>query len=1203
MRAKILFAAIITAAISHGAETVYVRAWSQDFEDSATYAAQMAYRTTANRIFGTSDAVLDKTAYCEISNAERILYGTETTSRYYRLFKWQDAENGYYHGPDPNCYAVLFQLPQGIANAAGYRVEFDYYLSQVIASDFAGLAINGGRGVLATLHGWAGDKTKESSGTLYRGDDFNAPLATLKSWRRSENPSNAAVAKYWMHITVTGSANGVHLNIVRADGTPVYDGAISETYDTVDSLFLYINRGRLVWNAYTDLDDVAVSLPDNGSNDFVWTGASGDGLWGTPGNWSFAGLPSLVAPGANDSAVFPHEGSPWHVALASDAAANVSFYGATALTGGKTLSFASLGGYGAVTLSNANLHAVNSLTIANEIIAAPNTENRIIAEQGGSVITLAGSLSGSGRIICQPSGEKNWGGVHFTGQNPFFTGELVLFKNSNPRADHEIYNPDALNSSMALTIDYMSGNGNHNIFPFYGNGTWEIGALNGEISNYSENIKNRNFTLFEQHYVIGERNEDCELTGYWDSVRAATPAKWFASIDWVAPSATLRYGVAETLKLTVSGGGTLALTDQAAFPSGGISFTRNGGTLEISARTETGAFADPSSLIVDSDAPIGFACASGQIHTWASPLAASNTRGFAKRGGGTLVMSSPPAHAGLTTVEDGALIISNATLFAAGPRTKSTVDAFGTAFLEPSGDTAPVAMAGLATYDNLSDAVAVCINNQFVVLTILADLDAPVEIPFGKTLLVRPMGHEFSFSTAEHCRIETSAPDANGIIVCTSVRDVVTVAPPDIPNAYWTATANGETLRVSSDGLFHVLRGEVISFRWFAYVGYTLTFDCFDLAADADANAIRAERLPFSMKNADLASGAILRLQGGGGIVTPPDELKTISVESISPFALQLAGALCLSNFVFIADATLAIIPPPGFADGDTLIAWQTQTPVDAFSLAPAFDSDWMLRSESDGLKIYRRSLCSLNGRTVASIEDAFVAANDGDILRLDGDSWVFERVDLPPGTTLSLDLNGYRLKSRPLWLFNVGDASLHVANGAIDCSSYGFYICDGELTLENCDIAANGRVVQIRGAGTVDIAESARLETAGNDPVVFAVGDYDGKASVNCRGALVQNFAHDGETTAYCVAGNPADTFGANFALCGDSGKYFAAATDSCIHHPEEQGGEVTINGGWFSIDPKEWLVKPWGVKGENLDGYDGWRVVRLKGFVLIIR
>ena len=392
------------------------------------------------------------------------------------------------------------------------------------------------------------------------------------------------------------------------------------------------------------------------SQEFTWTGANGTNL-ADPANWSVGGGTAITAPFAMDTVVFPAEGAPWEATLSANATfAGVTFNGKTVLAGGREFSLASdsFAGTAQIVLSNACLYATATNTLANAIEIAEATTDILQAKHGGAaIITLNGPLSGSGDLICQPSGTSNGGGVHFNAANPDFTGTITLAANGNQRATHEMHTPDAVNCNMRVIVDYMTGNNNHKVFPFYvANTNWVFGALNGTISNYRDNNPSDSsaITLRNLRLTIGGRNEDCSLAGAWASGVAAS--RWFAIIDWAAPTATMEYGVAQTKAIEISGGGVLKLTSAGAITSDtGLSFLGNGGTLKVSDPA-----IDPSASIKDSTVAIAFDT-DGSDCEWATALAASNVGGLTKKGAGKLTLSALPLYTGLTTVEEGSLVV------------------------------------------------------------------------------------------------------------------------------------------------------------------------------------------------------------------------------------------------------------------------------------------------------------------------------------------------------------------------------------------------------------------------------------------------------------------------------------------------------------------------------------------------------------------
>ncbi|MBO6167309.1 MAG: autotransporter-associated beta strand repeat-containing protein [Kiritimatiellae bacterium] len=239
--------------------------WTQDFEDAATYTAQITGGTVKSDAFGTSEA-----AYAlkgTVDQAERTIYNSTGTSRFFRIFtKTKHDTNG-----------AIFTMPDKVANASkGYKIEFDYFLSQVVTDVCSGMIIQGSNGILATIYAPAGAKETESTnGGVYIGDSTLSAnkIATIKSWARGTDPASEAARKYWKHYVIagvpSGPCQGVYLMIYssakREDGTPDVDlewSKISDTYDTIKCLNLVSTTTRYDWDRYLCLDNVEAYYPE-----------------------------------------------------------------------------------------------------------------------------------------------------------------------------------------------------------------------------------------------------------------------------------------------------------------------------------------------------------------------------------------------------------------------------------------------------------------------------------------------------------------------------------------------------------------------------------------------------------------------------------------------------------------------------------------------------------------------------------------------------------------------------------------------------------------------------------------------------------------------------------------------------------------------------------------------------------------------------
>ena len=237
--------------------------WQQDFEDAETYANEFSGGTVASTAFGTGESsyALKGT----VAQAERTIYGTEETSKFFRIFtKAKNDTNG-----------AVFTLPAKVAGATeGYRVEFDYYLSQNVTDVCSGMVIKGVNGIIATIYGGAGAKDAESAnGGIFAGDSSSSEnqIATVRSWSRGTDPASESARKYWCHYVIvgvpSGARKGIYISITRIDGTTtdnVLAYKLSEEYDTVEAINIVSTITRYEWDRYTCLDNVVASIAETG---------------------------------------------------------------------------------------------------------------------------------------------------------------------------------------------------------------------------------------------------------------------------------------------------------------------------------------------------------------------------------------------------------------------------------------------------------------------------------------------------------------------------------------------------------------------------------------------------------------------------------------------------------------------------------------------------------------------------------------------------------------------------------------------------------------------------------------------------------------------------------------------------------------------------------------------------------------------------
>jgi autotransporter-associated beta strand protein len=244
--------------------------WSQDFENAETYAAQFSGGTVASTAFGTSESSYNLKG--TVTQAERTIYGTEATSKFFR---------GYIEKRN-DVTGAIFSLPQKVSSATeGYRVEFDYYLSQNIVSsdndstaDCSGLVVSGSGGTMMTILGRAGkDGAERANAGAFKGDSLSDDdkITTVRSWGRGTDPASDSAQAYWNHYTIigvpSGARKGVYLSITRINGDAtdnVTSYKLSDDYSTVQAINLISAEYNNAYRRYICLDNVVASIAETG---------------------------------------------------------------------------------------------------------------------------------------------------------------------------------------------------------------------------------------------------------------------------------------------------------------------------------------------------------------------------------------------------------------------------------------------------------------------------------------------------------------------------------------------------------------------------------------------------------------------------------------------------------------------------------------------------------------------------------------------------------------------------------------------------------------------------------------------------------------------------------------------------------------------------------------------------------------------------
>ena len=472
--------------------------------------------------------------------------------------------------------------------------------------------------------------------------------------------------------SLTDDLTGVTLQNGAKIALPFTDSALSATLPSNLTIADFMALGP-----YSIEAEGSTITATRTASTFTWAG--GSSAWDTIANWTVNNLPTAVLPNTNDMVVFPSTAGEWLVTVpvgevsVNKLTANgaVAFFGgvirATEADGSAIITLGDDAGISAydVAKSTLTISAPIKVTASEGHTAKVYGQMVSNATSNGSTVDFSGNLTGDGYIEFKGYRQV----ATMTGDWREFTGHISIPTDGIDRNSVRLSGENTYSAKAYWTVQ------NNDALVWNNSKTYKFGSMDGTLRAGSASA-----TYIT--YEIGALNkEEMVITNAacsWADTRCERGAG-FAKVG----TGTLKID-GKWVRLYEVLQGTLEIdSDAALFTAKGhsngsdyptpISFmTRaedglTGGVLKLGSAVTL----DVSTNLVNSTAPICFSNAVGEVHIWATALAASNKGGLVKKGAGTLVLKDAPLYSGDTYLDnvDGTLKIPAA----AGVKVKTHV--------------------------------------------------------------------------------------------------------------------------------------------------------------------------------------------------------------------------------------------------------------------------------------------------------------------------------------------------------------------------------------------------------------------------------------------------------------------------------------------------------------------------------------------------